>query len=415
MKCAHRLFGAVPVEGVGKRLDEVLRRVTLLFGCLLASGFEAATFQLPSAIAGPGVDTLVHAVEPKMPVGGPPAIDHIEAAGMHLVYHSATRSLHIIGSTSEGRTARLSSSLLGLSKLFPGVETVTIERCLLEDNALIRLRELPRLTGVVITHTNVGDQDVRLLTKCAGLQAVTLHGGRITDRSIALLSHLRHLNYIALEHQHFVSKEIAAGFLHWVFPGAYIVVGDCELRPGALQQLNHWSRKDPLPSVEMGLNGKVQSSGQTRVAVDNVWINLDQRMENALVEGRPARCVAELSPSTLRIMTRFPQLKTLRIVNAIVKSDSLAALAELTKLSAIELIGCNVTDEDVSPLADCQGLERVVIQGGFITENALLIFATLPKLRFVDFRNNAFIGVEEGIRVLRRARPSIELITPGSD
>lgn len=193
--------------------------------------------------------------------------------------------------------------------------------------------------SVVVSNSNIGDDELAWLRSLPNVRSVTLHGNRfVTDASLA---HVRQLPRLA-----------------WLSLG-----GTTFTDPG----FKHLSGSPKLTYLELSYSG-ITDAGLKNLGELPKLTHLDL-------------CATAITDAGLEELSRFRGLKSLNLSRTAISDDGLAFVSRLTELEQLSLFGTKISDAGVSQLGSLKRLKSLQISETAITDAALPVLESLPALQ----------------------------------
>ena len=289
---------------------------------------------------------------------------------------------------------RLTRGTASLLRFHDKITKIHIEGVLLEERAVAEIARLPRLKEVVLVRTNVRDEDLQDLAKCPTLEALTVHSGFVTERSIPAFCRQRQLRSLALYWTPFLSKSHAE-VLHKCLPNAYLLINEYEFDPKVPSEQTANSSRRVLESQKEKKRPEVQAAenAEFELEVANVRIAVMANGSRAVVRGSSGEITPRLSEDLLGILDRFHTIENLTIERAIIEPGTFSVLPKMANLKRLELIETTIDDEQLCKLPECKSLESILIRDGLVTVESYAIFMQMPKLRRIQLDMNRFLPI----------------------
>lgn len=196
--------------------------------------------------------------------------------------------------------------------------------------------------SVIVSNSNIGDDELTWLRSLPNVRSVTLHGNRfVTDASLAHVRQLPQLAWLSLGGTTFTDS----GFKHLSgSPNlAYLKLSYTGVSDAGLKNLGE------LPSLK--------------------HLNL---------------CATAITDSGLEELSRFRRLKSLDLSRTAISDEGLAFVSRLTELEQLSLFGTKISDAGLAQLGGLKLLKSLQVSETAITDAALPVLETLPALQSLD-------------------------------
>ncbi|MBN1846895.1 MAG: hypothetical protein JW810_14510 [Sedimentisphaerales bacterium] len=104
------------------------------------------------------------------------------------------KNLKFINASATKIKGQCLSCLAGL----PHLRTLDLRRNTFDRMALSGLKDVNSLTTLLLSDTNIQDEDLEPIGRLKNLERITLHRTRVTDEGLACLANLKNLKYVSL-------------------------------------------------------------------------------------------------------------------------------------------------------------------------------------------------------------------------
>ncbi|WP_425616285.1 hypothetical protein NA78x_006230 [Anatilimnocola sp. NA78] len=271
--------------------------------------------------------------------------------------YAEAEKINIIGGTNE--------DVLSLENL-PTVKVLTIASSEVTDAGLAKLSKLPRLNSLHVMHAKITPSAMGSLRPIQSLDFLLLAGEHITDEVLANVSDLTQLTALEIKRCPITSVGLTS-IAKTETMEQLTLNGLSALREDDLQVLQrmkklHWLKISHLDLSERGLEHLAKIPSLETLCL------CDERQ-------------SPLSVNDLDALNRFPKLKALSFEARASSNDVLLAVAKISSLEELQLIGDCFTSPCTSDIARLKNLERLAIDKTKIDAEGIKPLLALTNLK----------------------------------
>jgi internalin A len=257
----------------------------------------------------------------------------------------------------------------GIRHLPRNLEVLMLTHSPLEDEGLVSVKNLPRLSALRAGFTNITDRGLVNLSKLAALEDLELRNTDVTDAGLEHLRALKNLRFLSLEHTKVTGAGVAR--LQQALPNCSIWPPQ-EWLDAKPQELELWA-DDYKPSTDELLT-KIKELG------DSADVRIDKT--------RPGQPVVSfrlfdslISEDTLiQLLAQMPELEELNLRRVLVGDRVAKELPRLSKLRFLSLENSRITDDGLADVARIGSLRELSVSNTRVSDVGLMHLTSLPNL-----------------------------------
>ena len=256
------------------------------------------------------------------------------------------------------------------------------------DSQLIDLARLPRLEKLDLSHTRISDEGMLYLKTSPTITDLNLfYAEQVTDQGITAIKNWKHLKRLNLR--------------------------GTRISDNALDVISHLTQLEALDIANTQITDNGLDSLVTLINLKE--LSLGRRSESdrevELLRLLPTLTYLDLSGPTgaERPDSSYRKLHQ----SGPMRSDLIAAIAELEDLRVLRLGHSNVDADGLKALSVLQHVEQLGVEDcSRVNDAAVAILSQWVSLKYVDLQETKV--TESGVESLRKARPRITILRPAT-
>eukprot|EP00210_Caulerpa_lentillifera_P003761 g3593.t1 len=275
-------------------------------------------------------------------------------------------------------------------KLFCDLESINIERAILEFSHLDAIAKFSRLKSLKMGFTRVNNRNFQIIAQISSLTELEVNACRISDRGLTSLSNLTNLKSINLS-----DTFISNGSLEHICKLSSLTrlnLGCCEISDEGLAKITSLVNLQDLDLDSRELTDESMPYLSTLTMLTKLDL-----------------FSARIKDDSLRNLMMIKDLKSLELCGGLLHSRACMFIMHLTSLTYLNLSqNCHLGDQGISKLTTLSELRSLNLTSTRLSDNGLEALESLNHLEFLVMYDTNIS--EAGVGKMLRTRPSIRLL-----